>query len=211
MESCCICLDSPLKKDPLKLISCGCKGAWFHKECELLFMTSIDKDITPICPVCRRDIPIQTCYNFSHTSVWLMVGVSIIEIPIGIHFNTCIILIQGSILLAYPFIVPFSKDILFFIHHYTLQVLFDLICICGGLDNLGLLLMIRYAHILFLAFFIDRDKKDPLTPFITGYELLHSSTLEYVPLIPPKPAANSLKGNKVFRRGRRKRSGSGNR
>ncbi len=63
---CCICLAEPREKNPLFLISCGCKGAWFHTECENNW---IDWGGNPLlCPVCRRIRLVKKYYGF-HWSI----------------------------------------------------------------------------------------------------------------------------------------------
>jgi len=66
--TCCICLESPSRKDPTYLLSCGCLQAWFHVACERNWLNSLNDRVKGGCPTCRREIPFQTIYSFARDS-----------------------------------------------------------------------------------------------------------------------------------------------
>lgn len=64
-RTCVICLDGPLKDDPLHLIACGCKTAWFHRACQMRWMTNTPVAIQQLkCPTCKRSVPMQYQYAY---------------------------------------------------------------------------------------------------------------------------------------------------
>lgn len=128
---CCICLAEPKEKNPLFLIACGCKGAWFHTDCENNW---IDWGGNPLlCPVCRRIPNIQKEYSF-HWSVgdiqqyyWRCIGISGIEICLytyeactGLNYALAIPSV-AVLLLLLPFVFATNKPYSYYMFNINLH------------------------------------------------------------------------------------------
>ena len=212
MESCCICLDPPQPNNSLHLISCGCQGAWFHEPCQAMWLLSVRHSS---CPICRRDVPFQVTYDFSHPILRLMNFLYVMELFL---YGTVPIL-QGTAVLVFPFVLPCSQDFLFFSTHYCFHSILDIFFI-GQKEQI----FFRYLHLIILAIYINHKKRvDPLTQFVIGRVIIYSKSLEFAPALAistaaqPSPTAsqgatfvasqgatNATEGNKPRRSGRRK-------
>ena len=196
MESCCICLDPPQPDNSLHLISCGCQGAWFHEPCQNLWLLNTGK---LACPICRRDIPFQITYNFSHPILRLVKFLFVLELFL---YNATVIG-QGTAILALPFVFPCSRDFLFFAKHYSIHSILDMFFI-GEKERI----FFRYIHLIILATYINHIKRvEPFTPFVTGRAIIYSKSLEFAPasaLTATQPTTNATEGDKPRRSGRRR-------
>lgn len=168
MESCCICLDPPQPDNSLHLISCGCQGAWFHEKCNDMWLFRQD---IPRCPICRRDVPIQLNHDFSHPILRLMKFLYIVELFLY-YYTTPVI--QGTAILAFPFIFPCSQDFIFFASHYSIHSMLDMVFIPEN-D----IIFFRYLHLILLTMYINNKKIYPLTQFVIGRSIIYAKTLEY--------------------------------
>jgi len=219
MESCCICLEQPQPDNSLHLISCGCQGAWFHEPCQSMWLLSTGK-LT--CPICRRDIPFQITYDFSHPILRLINFLYVLEL----FMYSTVPVLQGTALLAFPCILPCSKDFLFFATHYSIHSILDMFIISEKEQ-----VFFRYLHLIILAIYINHKKRvDPFTQFVIGRSIIYSKKLEYstalvatqdapvgatqdapvgaaqdVPVGAAQDAPNALEGDKPRRSGRRRR------
>jgi hypothetical protein len=64
-RTCLICLDGPQPENPLRLLKCGCKTAWFHRSCQMSWIEHNPLSHLPItCPTCKRPVQIQLHYEF---------------------------------------------------------------------------------------------------------------------------------------------------
>ena len=63
-RSCLICLDGPQEENPIYLLSCGCKTAWFHRSCQMNWMSHITSQYPLKCPTCKREVPMHLHYAF---------------------------------------------------------------------------------------------------------------------------------------------------
>jgi hypothetical protein len=154
----------------------------------------------PNCPICRRDVPFQITYDFSHPIIRIMNFLYILEIFL---YETTPVL-QGTMILAFPFIFPCSKDFMFFATHYSIHSIFDILFI-----SQKQLILFRYLHLIILGTYIHHIKTHPLKQFISGRAIIYSKTLEYsevtaftVESTTTQPTTNALEGNKPRRRRR---------
>jgi hypothetical protein len=170
-----------------------------------MWMTNLSEKI-PQCPICRRVVPVQVSYNFSHPMIRLMRFLYVLEI--FLYYTNITPILQGTAILAFPFALPCSKDFLFFATHYSIHSILDMFLISERE-----LLFFRYIHLILLTMYINHKKIHPLTHFVEGRSLIHAKSIEYsesaltafgAALTATQPATNALEGNKPRRSGRRK-------
>lgn len=177
---CCICLDPGKEDDPLFLLSCGCKVALFHKDCETRWTDTLPID-TPIkCLICKREPILKLNYCFSQIGpaqelLWNTGLLFILEIPMGFHYKTPIIGLEGLFIILYPFVVPFNCDATYFLRQYRVTMIGNLLLIFFY-KNIAMydIVLYRLLHIFLLSFFISKNKTNPLTPFVISREITHS-------------------------------------
>ncbi len=128
-RTCVICLEAPIEKNPLYLLTCGCNTSWFHESCELLWMAHKDSIEVPKCPTCRRDV--QFCYTYSfdyrvginQKYLWWccsLIGLDLFMcsiftyegIPQALYLPS-----QSLFILLLPHIIKSRHDLLYFLHH----------------------------------------------------------------------------------------------
>ena len=179
---CCICLDPGKEDDPLFLLSCGCK-AFFHKACEVKWTDTLPINTPVVCLICKREpiMKLNYCYSYDigppQTFLWNTLFLFAIELPIGLYYNTWVIGAQGLYIILYPFVAPFSYDLVYFLIQYNITIFINLIFILFYGNNLKLttITFYRYLHIAILSFYINnRNKVNPLRPFIISREITHS-------------------------------------
>jgi hypothetical protein len=182
---CCICLDPGKEDDPLFLLSCGCK-AFFHKACETRWTDTLPINTPVVCLICKREpiMKVNYCYLYDiglpQKFLWNTLFLFAIELPIGLYYNTWVIGAQGLYILLYPFVAPFPYDLLYFLLQYNITIFVHIILICIFSDKLKLttITFYRYLHIAILSFYINnRNKVNPLRPFIISREITHSKTV----------------------------------
>jgi hypothetical protein len=215
MESCCICLDPPHPDNSLYLISCGCQGAWFHEHCQNMWINTIsEKSLS--CPICRRDIPFKITYDFSHPILRLIKFLYVFEL--FLYYDSLTPIIQGTAVLAFPFMLPCSRDFTVFATHYSVHSILDMFFLTQNEQ-----ILFRYLHLIILATYINHIKRvDPFTQFVRGRTIIYSKSLEYsepftltaaqgatiatqsATFVATQGATNATEGNKPRRSGRRK-------
>ena len=214
MESCCICLDPPQLDNSLHLISCGCQGAWFHTQCQNLWL--FNQHTIPNCPICRREIPFQLTYDFSHPILRLIKFLYIFEL--FLYYDSLTPILQGTAVLAFPFVVPCSRDFVVFATHYSVHSILDMFFFTQNEQ-----ILFRYLHLIILATYINHIKRvEPFTQFVTGRTIIYSKSLEFAPLaltlstagsaaaqpttfVATQGATNATEGDKPRRSERRRR------
>jgi len=186
MEQCCICLENTREDDPLLLLSCGCKVALFHKACEVKWTDTFPINTPLVCLICKREpiMKVNYCYSYDigppQTFLWNTLFLFAIELPIGLYYNTWVIGAQGLYIILYPFVAPFSYDLVYFLIQYNITIFVNLLFILFYGNNLKLttITLYRYLHIAILSFYINnRNKVNPLRPFIISREITHSKTV----------------------------------
>jgi hypothetical protein len=63
-RTCLICLDGPQEENPIYLLSCGCKISWFHRSCQMNWMSHLHSQYPLRCPTCKREVPMHLHYAF---------------------------------------------------------------------------------------------------------------------------------------------------
>lgn len=143
-ERCIICLDAPLQENPLLLLACGCKTAWFHRSCQISWMIHVSYPLK--CPTCKRLVPLALHYAY-HPSfgkaqqklrmIFLLgVAESFLAISLwgqykiqtGMNVPELFILpIQSILLLNLPLILHSQYDILTAINHVCYKNAFQIL------------------------------------------------------------------------------------
>ena len=178
---CCICLDPAKEDDPLFLLSCGCKVALFHKACETRWTDTLPMD-TPIkCLICKREpiLKLNYCFSDIGSSQKLLSNTAMLfalEIPLALYYKTWVIGAQGLYIILYPFVFPFPCDLTYFLAQYNMTMIINLLLIFFNKDLKGdSITFYRFLHIGILSFFINnRNKVNPLRPFVISREITHS-------------------------------------
>lgn len=141
-RTCIICLESPFQGNPLLLLSCGCKVAWFHRACELQWMERLNVYEGMLhCPVCKRTPRMKTNFSFTRTAgpaqeflhqiLWLFgteIGVSMLLILNGGYYAISLP-VQTYCILTIPFLIPSKHDLICFLQHIRLRFLLNFIYI----------------------------------------------------------------------------------
>jgi hypothetical protein len=197
---CCICLEPPLKRNPLYLIGCGCKAAWFHKECQDKWIHYNQADIPLSCPTCRRPVPLTYTYSFSYEvglSQKAMLITSLfffIESMANLYNNRYTMIAQSSTILFSPFIMSSTYNWEYFLLCYRMTLLSEYIyhlLIPRELHNINNIIYYRHLFIvyLFYQYFTNIRKKRAhlLEPYIISADVYNKEVML------PKPLASSLK------------------
>ena len=185
MERCCICLEEPKEEEPLHLIACGCNGAWFHEICEKYWIFSVN---ILRCPVCRRDVPVQYVYDFYDKNIYITLAFLCLEVPLGIYFDTFLLMAQAVFMLAFPFLFPCSVDLSFFIVNYNLHAALDILFLSRGIytEIQRELIFFRFIHIIMFSTTINKRTHIPvLSSFTLGRDIVHSATKKSDLLVKP--------------------------
>lgn len=182
-EVCCICLDPPNKDDPLLLLSCGCKVALFHKACEIKWTDNLPID-TPIkCLICKREPIMKLNYCFAYDVgypqkiLWTTSLVFALELPLALYYNTSIIFLQGSFIILYPFVAPFSYDLTYFLANYITMISMNILFLFVYGTNLKstTIILHRFLYMAVIFFHINTHKKiNPLIPFVISREITYA-------------------------------------
>ncbi len=177
---CCICLESPKIDSPLKLINCGCKGAWFHDPC-LHTWAGHARTLPYTCPTCRRIVPLKTNYSFHYQGgdeqqyLWhtlgLFVGEVICVLASSMRKELYILPFQTSAIFLQPFMMPSGQTYPYFLFHVRLRyyVLLCDIALCLGNEyslqqKVVLLTFPGYLHLvtLWLVAILNVQHRHPL-------------------------------------------------
>jgi hypothetical protein len=198
--TCCICLEPPLKKNPLYLIGCGCKLAWFHKECQDKWITHSQADIPLNCPTCRQVVPLTYNYGFSYytgppqKALWLTSFIFFIESMMNLYYTQYTMITQSSIILFFPFILSSSYNWEYFLLCYRIKLLSEYmyyIITPITLYNINHIIYYRNLFILYLLFqyFADIRKKRAhiLEPYVISADIYNKE------IMLAKPVPSTLK------------------
>ena len=196
-ERCIICLDAPLQENPLLLLACGCKTAWFHRSCQISWMIHVSYPLK--CPTCKRLVPMHLHYAY-HPSfgqaqhklrmIFLLgAAESLLAMTLwgqykfqtGIDIpETLLIPIQSILLLNLPRILHSQYDILTAINHVCYKNAFQILYLVfyhlrrGWYSHLNIpnhtiiLIFLGCMHIL-----------------VFGLQILESRYVRYAPPIDP--------------------------
>ena len=122
-------------------------------------------------------------YSFSRDAgpaqmlMWNTAGFFILEIPLGLYYNTSIIFLEGVQIILLPFMFNFPYDLTFFFTQYNMTFLMNLIImiIYNKRISAADIILYRILHILLITLFINtRNKVSPLRSFIISREITHS-------------------------------------
>ncbi len=185
-QTCLICLDSPQDKNPLHLLSCGCKTAWFHSTCADMWLSHIPlADYPPECPTCKRYVMLKIKYSFQFKDginqkyLWFTLSLFPAELLFALNLffqihseNNYALYIpcQSICLFTIPFIIRSKHNMNFFLHNYRFKVFFEVLIILFNVlknksnsylfvDNyVTMIVLLNFAHFicLFLLHVNDR-------------------------------------------------------
>jgi len=119
-------------------------------------------------------------YSFSHDIgpaqklLWNTGILFILEIPIGIHYKTPIIVLEGLFMILFPFVAPFSRDITFFLTQYNLTLLANVILLVLYKNTMYNVVLHRLFHMFIMSLYINTKKINPLTPFTISREITYA-------------------------------------
>lgn len=197
---CCICLEPALKRNPLYLIGCGCKVAWFHKECQDNWVTYSQANIPLICPTCRQAVPLTYNYSFSyHTGIpqkalWLTSIVFFIESMMNLYYTQYTMIVQSSTMLFFPFIFSSTRNWEYFLLSYRMLLLSEYLYLIVmptykyKIDNI---IYYRYLFILYLFFQyfteIRKSRGHLLEPYVVSADIYNKEVML------AKPVSSALK------------------
>jgi hypothetical protein len=214
---CLICLDGPREKEPLRLLSCGCRSAWFHTVCESTWVARSPHPL--VCPTCRRLPNFKPLYSFScyageaQWRLWSVLGMIGAESTFifALSWNTpyfsqvWIFPVENVCVLCIPFMIRTRADISFYMNQVRLRYCISL-CIFFGFvllntkfhapDALRSCLFIQQlyglVHICYLLAKMGVEPHEPsphpFTPFIADFCLEHSEVL-----LATKPVTSATK------------------
>lgn len=195
---CCICLDN---KFPMQRLGCGCKSTWFHPECcsQLIYYSNPPY----YCPVCRRNIPMNTNYSFSYDAgkeqklLWQSLAVYATELVVCTIASlqgseiVWIFPFQSAAILLCPFIISSNKIYNYFLFNSTFLIfvkgIFMLITRSSDsiLQRFILIRILAYSHIfiLYIMHLIQYQSSlygyhvvDPFQPYAISRELVITET-----------------------------------
>jgi len=192
--SCCICLDCPSDSNPIHLLACGCRAAWFHQGCQDSWTDSLQ--LQPlICPTCRRPVPVKTNYSFSYYAgpdqrdLW-HIGIAITgETLITLYISRAQILpYQTLSIMLLPYVISSNKTMDFYIKHvklkYILQAIAILLSVYDTESTIPMIVFYGYWYTIMLHLFTyvsyvkERPvRNDPCLPFAISREIIHIDTL----------------------------------
>ena len=178
---CCICLDPAKEDDPLFLLSCGCKVALFHQSCETKWTDTLPMD-TPIkCLICKREpiLKLNYCFSDIGSAQKLLSNTAMLfalEITLALYYKTPIIGLEGLFIIVYPFVVPFNCDVTYVLRQYNTTLIGNLLLILFYQNRIRMydIVLYRLLHICILSLYINKNKINPLTPFVISREITHS-------------------------------------
>lgn len=137
-RTCIICLDSPIQGNPLLLLSCGCKVAWFHQSCEIQWMERLNVYEGMLhCPVCKRIPRMKTNFSFTRTAgpaqdflhqvLYLFGGEITLSIILILQsgFYAAYLPFQSYCIFMMPFLIPSKYDLICFLQHIRLRYLLN--------------------------------------------------------------------------------------
>ena len=198
--TCCICLEPPLKKNPLYLIGCGCKIAWFHKECQDKWLSHSQADIPLSCPTCRQVVPLTYNYSFSyHTgppqqALWFTSLLFTIESLVNLYYTQYTMIAQSSTMILFPFMLSSTRNWEFFLLSYRLRLLGEYIYVIifpSNDYNIQNIIYYRHFFIVYLLFqyFADIRKKRAhiLEPYVISADVYNKE------IMLAKPVPSTLK------------------
>lgn len=197
---CCICLEPPLKKNPLYLIGCGCKAAWFHKECQDKWLSHSQANIPLICPTCRRPVPLTYNYSFSYDTglpqkaLMMTSFIFLIESMMNLYYTQYTMITQSSTIVFFPFIFSSTHNWEYFLLSYRMLLLSEYVYfIVTPAQYYIINNIIYYRHLfilyLFFQYFTDLRKKRAhlLEPYVISADIYNKEVLL------AKPLARALK------------------
>jgi hypothetical protein len=203
-NTCCICIEGPNKKESIRLISCGCNCAWFHRSCETEWIYSMNDEIPYKCPTCRRIVPMKTNYSFSYDAgdeqkfLWKVGYCMSAEILVLFMKKTLWVLpCQSILIVSMPFMLPTYQNVSFYLMNVHLRILTNGFLLITGIAESDLLILIGSMHIwvlIFLSLLWIRWNRDPLEPYAISREIMHRK--EDMFSLVAQAAASSLKRNK---------------
>jgi hypothetical protein len=189
-----------MKKNPLYLIGCGCKIAWFHKECQDKWLSHSQADIPLSCPTCRQVVPLTYTYSFSYDTgmpqkaLCLSSLVFFIESLVNVYNSRYTIIVQSSTIILFPFILSSTRNWEYFLLSYRMLLLSEYLYLIVmptydyKIDNI---IYYRYLFILYLFFqyFTDIRKKRAhlLEPYVISADIYNKEVML------AKPLARTLK------------------
>ena len=198
-EACCICLEHPSKGNPIYLLACGCRSAWFHQECQNKWVSSYETRLVSfVCPTCRRHVPVETTYCISYyagpdqQALWHSGAAILCEalIACGI-WKAHILPFQSASLLFIPYILPSTQLYPFYITHlrlkYSLQALVSCIWMYEKESVIPLVIFVGYwySFVLHLFTIIAYMKGGPSSiytdvflPFAISRTVIHIASIE---------------------------------
>lgn len=197
---CCICLEPAVKRNPLYLIGCGCKIAWFHKECQDKWVYHSQANIPLSCPTCRQVVPLTYNYSFSyHTGIpqkalWLTSIVFFIESTLNLYYTQYIMIVQSSTMLFFPFIFSSTRNWEYFLLSYRMLLLSEYLYLIVmptykyRIDNI---IYCRHLFILYLFFQyfteIQKRRAHILEPYVISADIYNKEVML------AKPVSSTLK------------------
>jgi hypothetical protein len=198
--ACCICLEPPLKKNPLYLIGCGCKVAWFHKECQDKWLAHSQVNIPLSCPTCRRPGPLTYNYSFSYDTgppqkaLWLTFFIFFTESMMNLYNQRYTIITQSSTVIFFPFIFSSTCNWEYFLLSYRMKLLSEYIYFLitpTEFYSINNIIYYRFLFILYLFFqyFTELRKKRAhiLEPYVISADVYNKE------IMLAKPLTRSLK------------------
>lgn len=198
--ACCICLEPPLKKNPLYLIGCGCKVAWFHKECQDKWVFHSQENIPLSCPTCRRPVPLSYTYSFSYNAglsqkaLWITSFIFFIESMMNLYNKRYTMITQSSTVIFFPFILSSTCNWEYFLLSYRIKLLSEymyFIITPAQFYNINNTIYYRNLYILYLLFqyFTELRKKRAhlLEPYVLSSDIYNKEVML------PQPLTRALK------------------
>jgi hypothetical protein len=205
-RQCIICLDAPQKQNPLFLLTCGCRTAWFHDTCEKEWMEHLT--YPPKCPTCRRIIEITLQYSFAfHHGInqqyfWWIASLFCIEVCMAStftfsdYYQVWNLPCQSIFILSIPYISSSKNDLLYFLHQLRYRYIVFVIAwfihiikykklISLYPDNtFNMLIIVGAVHVFSLIIQEFQNycspfhySVDPHTAFTIGYTFPHKEIL----------------------------------
>jgi hypothetical protein len=191
-ESCIICLDYSYIKNPIYLLSCGCKQSLFHLPCQTLY---IQKTSSPIsCPVCKRPFRIKHIYSFSYFDgpsqklFWHVYFLFSIELYYSYIYSDLFLPLQSFIVFCLPFMMESNSSLDFFLQHIFSKycfhhfIFFITFLLNQQIQNLDVFFFIGNVQVftLFIIQYLSYPFKNPLECFIVSNRIHHFDILETV-------------------------------
>jgi hypothetical protein len=197
--TCIICLDGPVKKNPLFLMKCGCKASWFHTSCERSYISTTSLPFS--CPVCRRPVQLQANYSFSpgagpeQQQLWTTACLFGFEIVYSVYFKEILLPVETLVVFCIPFMIPSNSTLDYFCTQIQIKYAVEYLIFLTQLLVKGVDLLyyptdilrsffamgILQITILFIAQVCGRPLifRDPLLPYIISNEILHADRIDY--------------------------------